>query len=104
MHTHDLCAALIQHSIIKSATWHNNLLLLTCDGETSKGLVYTWGASTMQPGMLQAHSVGGVTFVVAAGNGQGEQNGQGTPRTHDDDATATGLEDTFQNVRIRDLA
>lgn len=76
---------------------------MTCDGKDSEGLVYTWDSLTEQPGMLQVHSVNGVSFVVPVGGEQDEQNGHGTPHIGDGEATATGLEDTFQNVRLRDV-
>jgi len=104
MRNHELIAVLLQHSIIKSVSWTQNLLLLTCDGKDSEGLVYTWDSLTEQPGILQVHSVSGVNFVVPAGSENGEQNGYGTPHTGNDEATVTGLEDTFHNVRIRDMA
>lgn len=104
MRDHELVAVLIQHSIIKSVSWNGELLLMTCEGKDSEGLVYTWDSATEQPGILQVHSVSGVNFVVPVGSEQGEENGHGTPHIGDGEATATtGLEDTFQNVRLRDV-
>lgn len=106
MRTHDLCAVLIQHSVIKSVSWSNDLLLLTCDGKDSEGIVYTWDTTTLEPGMLEVHSVSGVNFVILTGKVDGEQKGHSTPHIVDGEATVTtGLEDTFQNVRMaRDSA
>jgi len=103
MRNHELIAVLIQHSIIKTVSWAEDLLLLTCDDKDSQGLVYTWNSLTEQPEILQVHSISGVNFVVPASSERGERVGHSFSHNSDDEVTGTGLEDTFQNVRARDM-